>query len=98
MSQRPTGFDICLPGMIAGLILAAVLLAIGNAVFPDPIRQVFPHRTFVLLSVAMGAASAVGFVSAICDFRTDEENRHECCPSRNSRNKNRFPLGGTDAL
>ena len=60
MSQRPTGFDICPPGMIAGLILAAVLLAIGNAVFPGPIRQVFPHRTFVLLSIAIGAASAVG--------------------------------------
>jgi hypothetical protein len=98
MSQRPIGFDICLPGVVAGLILPAVLLAMGNAVFPDPIGQVFPHRTFVLLSVAIGAVSTVGLITAICDFRTDEQNRHECFPSGNSRNKNGFPLGGTDAL
>src|SRR5229473_5450814 len=43
MSQRLTGFDICLPGIVAGLTLAAVLLAMGEAEFPDPFRQVFPR-------------------------------------------------------
>jgi hypothetical protein len=75
MSQRPTGFDTYFSRMTAGLILAAGLLPIDNAVFPDPIRQVFPHQTLVLLSVTIGAASTLGLISAICDFRTDERTR-----------------------
>jgi hypothetical protein len=98
MSQRPTGFDICLPGITAGLILAAVVLAMGNAVFPDPIQQVFPHQTFAVLSVAIGAASAVGLVSLFLHSRGDEEKPRQHISSNDSKNKNGFPLGGTDAL
>jgi hypothetical protein len=98
MSQRPTGFDICLPGIVAGLILAAVLLAMGEAVFPDPIRQVFPHQTFVVLSVAIGAASAVGLVSLFLHSRGHEEKPRPHISSNDLKNKNDLPLGGTDAL
>ena len=44
MSQRLTGFDICLPGIVAGLTLAAVLLAMGEAEFPLPSGKYFPAK------------------------------------------------------
>ncbi len=74
MSQRPSGFDVCLPGIVAGLILAAVVLAMGEAEFPDLFRQVFPHQTLVLLCVAIGAGSAVGLVSLFFHTREGKEN------------------------
>ena len=98
MSQRPTGFDICLPGIVAGLTLAAVLLAMGEAEFPYPFQQVFPRQTLVLLSVAIGAASAVGLVSLFFHSRGDEEKPQQHVPSNDSKNKNAFPSGGTDAF
>jgi len=98
MSQRLTGFDICLPGIVAGLTLAAVLLAIGEAEFPYPFRQVFPRQTLVLLSVAIGAASAVGLVSLLFPFRRDDEKPRQHIPSNDSKNKNALPSGGTDAF
>jgi len=97
MSQRPASFDICLPGIVAGLILAAVLLAMGEAEFPDPFRQVFPHQTFVVFSAAIGAASALGLVSLFFDSRGDEGKPRLHISSNDSKNKNGFPLGGTDA-
>jgi hypothetical protein len=98
MSQSPSGFDICLPGIVAGLTLAAVLLATGEALFPNPFRQVFPHQTLVLLSVAIGAASAVGLVSLFFHSRGDEEKPRQHIPSNDSKNKNALPSGGTDAF
>src|SRR5258708_5587585 len=98
MSQRVSGFDLCLPGIVAGLTLAAMLLAIGEAEFPDPFRQVFPHETLVLLSVAIGAGSAVGLVSLFFQPRGDEEKPQQHVPSNDSKNKNALPSGGTDAF
>jgi hypothetical protein len=98
MSQRPTGFDTCLPGIVAGLTLAAVLLAMGEAEFPDPFRQVCPRQTLVLLCVAIGAASAVGLVSLSFHSRGDEENPQQHIPSNDSKNKNALLSGGTDAF
>ena len=31
MSQEPTAFELCLPGIVAGLMLATVVLATGEA-------------------------------------------------------------------
>src|SRR5882762_30084 len=98
MSQRLTGFDLCLPGIVAGLTLAAVLLAMGEAEFPDPFRQVFPRQTLVFLSVSIGAASAVGLVSLFFHSRGDKEKPPQYIPSNDSKNKSSFPSGGTDAL
>jgi len=98
MSQQPAGFDICFPGIIAGLILAAVLLAMGETVFRDSFRQVFPHQTFVVLSVAIGAGSAVGLVSLFFHSRGDEEKPRQHISSNDSKNKNALPSGGTDAF
>jgi hypothetical protein len=98
MSQSASGFDICLPGIVAGLILAAVVLAMGEALFPDPFQQVFPHQTFVVLPIAIGAASAVGLVSLLFHFQGDEEKPRQHIPSNDLKNKNRISSGGTDAL
>ena len=98
MTQRPSGFDLCLPGMVAGLILAAVVLATCEALFPDAFQQVFPHQTFVALSVAIGAASAFGLMSLFFHSREDEENPRQNIPSNDSKNKNRLRSGGTNAL
>src|SRR6266478_4737241 len=98
MSQRLTGFDICLPGIVVGLTLAAVLLAICEVEFPDPFRQVFPRQTLVLLSVVIGAASAVGLVSLFFHYRGDEEKPRQHIPSNDSKNKNALPSGETDAF
>ena len=98
MSQRLTGFDLCLPGIVAGLTLAAMLLAMGETELPDPFRQVFPRQPLAFLSVAIGAASAVGLVSLFFHSRGDEENPQQHIPSNDSKNKNGFPFGGTDAF
>src|SRR6266446_1369312 len=98
MSQRLTGFDICLPGIVAGLTLAAVLLAIGEARFPDPFQQVLPHQTFVVLSVAIGVATALGVMSLVFHSRVDEGKSQQHVPSNDSKNKNALPSGGTDAF
>jgi len=97
MSHRLTGFDICLPGIVAGLTLAAVLLAMGEAEFPYPFRQVFPRQTLMLLPVAIGAASAVGLVSLFFNSRGDKEKPRQHISSNDSKNKNALPSGGTDA-
>ena len=98
MSQGPSGFDICLPGVLAGLTLAAVLLALGETAFPEPCRRVFPHQTLVLLSVAIGAGSTVGLVSLFFHSRGDEEKHRQHFPSDDSKDQDGFPLGGTDAF
>jgi len=98
MSQRPTGFELCIPGIVAGLILAAVVLATGEAVFPGPFREIFQHQAFVVLPVAIGAASAVGLMSLFFHSRGDEEKPRQYIPSNDSKNKNSFLSGGTDAL
>ncbi len=98
MSQRLTGFDLCLPGIVSGLTLAAMLLAMGETELPDPFRQVFPRQTLAFLSVAIGAASAVGLVSLFFHSRGDEGKSQQHVPSNDSKNKNALPSGGTDAF
>jgi len=72
MSERPIGFDRCLPGIVVELTLATVPLAMGETVFPDPFLQVFSHQAVVALSVAIDAASALWLVSLFLHFRGDE--------------------------
>jgi hypothetical protein len=98
MSQQPTGFDLCLPGIVAGLMLAAVVLTMGEALFPDPFQQVFPSQAFVVLPVAIGAASALGLVSLFFHSRGDDEKPRQHIPSDDSKKKNSLLSGGTDAL
>jgi hypothetical protein len=50
------------------------------------------------LSVAIGAASAVGLVSLFFHSRGDEEKPRQHIPTNDSKNKNALPSGGTDAF
>jgi hypothetical protein len=97
MSQGPTGFELCLPGTLVGLILAAVVLAMGETLFPDVFQQVLSHHTVEVLPIAVGAASGVGLTSVFFHYRGDEEKPPQHVPSNDSTNKNGLPSGGTDA-
>ena|ERR1700682_175917 len=97
MSQEPTSFELCPPGIVVGLLLAAVVLATGEAVFPHAFQGMFPHRAFEAFPVAVGLASGLGVISLSFHSRADEEKPRQRIPSNDSKNKNDFPLGGTDA-
>jgi len=98
MSQEPTGFEICLPGIVAGLLLATVVLATGEAGFPHAFQEVFPHQAFEALPVAVGLVSGLGLMSLFFHFRGDEQKPRQYIGSNDSKKKNSFPPGGTDAL
>jgi hypothetical protein len=98
MSQEPTAFEICLPGIVAGLMLAAVVLATGEAVFPHAFQEMFPHQALKVLPVAVGLASGLGLMSLFFHFRGDEEKPRQFIRSNDSKKKNTFLPGGTDAL
>jgi hypothetical protein len=87
MRDRLSVFDLCLPGIIAGMILAGVVLGVGDAMFPDAFQKVFPRETFLLLAVAIAAASVIGFVSLLPS--REEEKSPEDISSK-------FPTGGPD--
>ena len=98
MSQEPTALELCLPGIVAGLMLATVVLATGEAVFPHAFQEMLPQQVFEVLPVAVGLASGLGLMSLFFHSRGDEEKRLQHIPSNNSKNKNSLPSGGTDAL
>jgi hypothetical protein len=97
MSQEPTAFELCLPGIVAGLLLATVVLATGEAGFPHSLQEMFPHKAFEALPVAVGLASGLGLMSLFFHFRGDEEKPRQYIRSNDSK-KNSFSPGGTNAL
>ena len=98
MSQELPPFELCLPGIVAGLMLATVVLATGEAVFPHAFQEMFPHQAFEVLSVAVGLASGLGVMSLFFHSRGEEERPRRYIPSNDSKKKNSFPSGETDAL
>ncbi len=88
MRDRLSVFDLCLPGIVAGMILAGVVLVVGDALFPDAFPKVFPRETFLLLAFAIVAASVIGFVSLFLPSH-EEENSPKDISSK-------FPIGGHD--
>ena len=98
MSQEPTAFELCLPGIIAGLMLATVVLATGEAVFRHAFQEMLPQQVLEVLPVAVGLASGLGLMSLLFHPRGDEEKPQQYIPSNDSKKKNTFLPGGTDAL
>ena len=98
MSQEPTAFELSLPGIVAGLMLVTVVLATGQAVFPHAFQEMLPQQVFEVLPVAVGLASGLGVTSLFFHSRGDEEKPRQYIPSNDSKNKNSFLSGGTDAL
>jgi hypothetical protein len=98
MSQEPTAFELCLPGIVDGLTLSTVVLATGETVFSHTFQEVFPQQAFKVLSVAVGIASGLVVMSLFFRSRGDEEKLRQYIPSSDSKKKTSFPSGGTNAL
>jgi hypothetical protein len=98
MSREPTAFELCLPGIVAGLMLATVVLATGEAVFPHAFQEMLPHQSFEVLPLVVGLASGLGVMSLFFHSRGDEEKPRQDIPSNDSKRENSFSPGGTDAL
>ncbi len=98
MSQEPTAFELCLPGIVAGLMLATVVLATGEAIFPHAFQEMLPQQVFEVLSVAVGLASGLGVMSHFSHSRAWGEESRQNISSNDLRKKNSFSSGGTDAL
>ncbi len=88
MRDRLSVFDLCLPGIVAGMILAGVVLGMGDVLFPEPLQKVFPRETFLVLAVAIVAASVIGFVSLFLPPREEEKSPKDI--------SSKFPIGGHD--
>ena len=88
MRDRLSVFDLCLPGIVAGMILAGVVLGVGDALFPDAFQKVFPRETFLLLAVAIVAASVIGFVNLLLPSQEEKKSPEDI--------SSKFPTGGPD--
>ena len=98
MSQEPTAFELCLPGIVAGLMLATVVLATGEAVFPHAFEEMLPQQVFEALPVAVGLASGLVVMSVSFNSRAEKEKPRQYIPSSDSKKKTSCPSGGTNAL
>ena len=88
MSERLSVFDLCLPGIVAGMILAGAVLGVGDALFPEDFQKVFPRGTFLLLAVAIVAATVIGLVNLLLPSREEEKSPKDI--------SSKFPTGGHD--
>ncbi len=89
MRDRLSVFDLCLPVIVAGMILAGVALGVGDAMFPEPFQKVFPRETFLFLAIAIAEASVIGFVNLFLPSHEEENSRKDI--------SSKFPIGGHDA-
>lgn len=100
MRDRPGVFDLpFLPGIVAGMMLAGVVLAAGNALFPNVFQSFTPQKTplFVLASAIL-VASMTGFLSLALPSQGKEQDHQDSVPSRDSKNKDNYPSGGNNVL
>ncbi len=88
MRDRLSVFDLCLPGIVAGMILAGIVLGTGDAMFPNAFQKVFPRETFLLLAVAIAAASVIGFVNLLLPSHEEKKSLKDI--------SSKFPSGGPD--
>lgn len=88
MRDKVSVFNLFLPGIVAGMILDGVVLGVGDAMFPDTFEKLFPRETFLLLAVALVAASVIGFVSLLLSSREEEKSQKSV--------SSKFPSGGPD--
>lgn len=85
MRDRLSVFDLCLPGIVAGMILAGVVVGVGDALFPEAFRKVFPRETLLLLAIAIAAASVIGFVSLLLPSHEEEKSPKDISSKLSSR-------------
>jgi len=97
MSEEPTCFELCHPGIVASLVPQVVVLAMGEHVLPQALQEVFPRRAFEELPIAMGAAITLGMLSFFLQSWGAGEKLWQSVSSVDSKKKSSFPSGGTDA-
>jgi hypothetical protein len=93
MSRELTSFELCVPGIVAGRMLAT-----GEAVFPHGIQEVFPPQTFEVLPAATFIASGLGMMSHFSHSRAGDQEPRQKIPSNDSKKKNSLSSGETDAV
>jgi hypothetical protein len=98
MSREPTSCEPCVPGIVAGLMLATVMLAPGDVVFPHAIEEELPLQTFEVLPGTAAIAGSLGVMSHFSHSRAWGEEPRQNISSNDLRKKNSFSSGGTDAL
>jgi hypothetical protein len=92
MSREPTAFELCLPGIVAGLMLATVVLATGEAVFPHAFQEISPHQAFEVLLVVVCLATGLGLMSLFSHSRAQEEKSRQYIPSIDSKKEKYFSV------
>src|SRR5882724_9728736 len=98
MNERPSIFGLLfLPGILAGMLLAAVALEMGRAAFPDALAEAFPNQKLLVLLVAIAATCIVGLVSLFFPSRENEANPQQDVPRSGLKNKNGVPSGDNHA-
>jgi hypothetical protein len=88
MRDRLSVFDLCLPGVVGGMVLAGVVLGVGDALFPNAFQKLFPRETFLHLAFAILAASVIGLVSLFLPPCEEEKSQEDI--------SSKFPIGGHD--
>src|SRR5882762_7280352 len=98
MSREPTAFELCFPGIVARTDAGNGGAGNGrsrlSACFPGNV----PTPSIRGLARGVGLASGLGVMSLFFHFRGEEEKPRQDIPSNDSKNKNAFPSGGTNAL
>jgi len=98
MSERPGVFDLVfLPGIVTGMLLAGVVLAVSVVSFPDAFHSLFPKNIPLLaLGIAIAVASTIGLLDLAWPSRPHEQNHLNADSPKDSKEKNNFTPGGTD--
>ena len=98
MSERPGVFDLVfLPGIVTGMLLAGVVLAVSVVSFPDAFHSLFPKNTPLLeLGIAITVVSMIGLLGLAWPSQSHEQDHQDAAPPKDSKEKNNFTPGGTD--
>lgn len=68
---------IFLPGIVAGMLLAAVALSVGDSVLPNSFEQLVPPQTLIVLAIAIATASILGLVSTFLAPRGERKSHDD---------------------
>jgi hypothetical protein len=68
---------IFLPGIVAGMLLAAAALSLANSVLPNSFEKFVPRQTLIVLAIAIATASILGLVSTFLPSRDERKSRDD---------------------
>ncbi len=87
-------FDLTfLPGIVAGMMLAGVVLAAGSALFPDVFQSFTPQKTpLIVLATAIIVASVIGFLNLALPSRGKEQDQSRSSPVQGFENQTQLSI------